>query len=143
MKPDAQIHIRLLSFDFGLKRIGVAYGQMITKTARPLLTLDAKNGVPNWQQVQSIINDWEVDTLIVGIPYNMDGSEQPITKKAREFADSLHKETNLSVFFCDERLTTIEARSDVFAAGGFKALKHQKIDAVAAKIILESWMHEK
>lgn len=133
---------RLMAFDFGLKRIGVAHGQTISKTTQALTTLKANNGQPNWKQVSQLIQEWEPQALIVGIPYNMDGSEQFISRKAREFADQLKNKVRLEVFLCDERLTTVAARDYVFSQGGYKALNSKQIDAVAAAIILESWMNQ-
>jgi len=131
-----------LGFDFGLKRIGVAVGQTITHTAQPLKTLQAENGVPNWQDVEKIIMEWTPDGLVVGIPLNMDGTEQPITQNAKQFAKQLEKKFNQSVFEADERLTTLEARNQVFSQGGYKALQKTEMDSIAAKLILERWMDE-
>lgn len=81
----------LIGFDFGMKRIGVAVGQTVTKTARPLDTIQAKEGVPNWHALSKLIKKWLPDALVVGIPLNMDGTDQPISLHAREFAKSLHE----------------------------------------------------
>ena len=75
----------ILGFDFGLKRIGVAVGQTVTQSARPLTILNAKQGVPDWLEIKKLILEWGVNALIVGLPLNMDGTEQPITARAREF----------------------------------------------------------
>lgn len=129
----------LLGFDFGMKRIGVAVGQRITKTANPLVTLAAKSGEPDWKQVDTLIKKWRPDALIVGIPLNMDGTDQPITHAARAFAQSLIKHYELPVHEMDERLTTKAAREALFEAGGYKALQSGEVDQVAAKILLENW----
>ena len=133
----------LLAFDFGMKRIGVAVGQSVTETARPLITLSAKNGQPDWASVTPLIKKWRPDALIVGIPLNMDGSDQPITQEARSFANSLKKQYNLPVFEMDERLTTKDAREQLFTEGGYKALQSGQVDQVAAQIILQNWFAEK
>lgn len=130
----------ILAFDFGLKRIGVAIGQTITKSARPLKTLPAKDGVPIWEEVKQLIQTWRPDTLIVGIPLNMDGSEQVLSQKARQFRYWLAEQTNLPVYEVDERLTTKAAREILFQEGGFKALQGGQVDQVAAKLILEHWL---
>lgn len=134
-------YTRLLSFDFGLKRIGVAIGQMVTKTARPLTTLAANNGEITSSALKPLLNEWRPDALIVGLPLNMDDTEQSITEKAKLFASFLEKETGLPVHLYDERLSTIAARDKVFELGGYKALNSSQIDAVAAAIILEGWMN--
>lgn len=132
----------LIGFDFGMKRIGVAVGQSITKTARPLDTIQAKNGVPNWNAISKLINKWLPDAIIVGIPLNMDGTPQKLTTLAREFAKSLQEKLNLPVYEMDERLTTKAAREKLFTEGGYKALQDGQVDRVAAQLILQNWFLE-
>lgn len=140
MKSPPQI---LLSFDFGMKRIGVAIGQTITKTARPLQTLAAKSGKPNWEELNRLIKKWQPDALVVGIPLNMDGSLQKISTNAQQFAEDLKLRFQLPVYEVDERLTTKDAREKLFAKGGFKALQDGQVDQVAAQLILQNWFIEK
>lgn len=132
----------LLGFDFGLKRIGVAIGQMVTQSARPLTTLSAKNGIPDWQMVTKLIEKWTPDTLVVGIPLNMDGSPQNISQHAQTFIDSLETRYHLPVYSVDERLTTKDAREQLFAQGGYKALQGGQVDRVAAQLILQTFIAE-
>ena len=129
----------LLGFDFGMKRIGVAVGQMVTKTARPLGIINAKEGKPQKNDLDKLIKTWRPNGIVVGIPLNMDGTEQFITHEARHFAEELHKEYSVPVYGVDERLTTKEAREQMFAKGGYKALQNGLVDSVAAQIILETW----
>ncbi len=132
--------LTLLGFDYGLRHIGVAVGQTVTKTAKPICALKAHNEIPPWDQIAEIIREWQPDALIVGLPLNMDGTEQPITQKTRKFAKQLNKRFKLPVHFSDERLTTIEAKEQLFAKRGYRGLKKSAIDAVSAQIILESWI---
>lgn len=129
----------LLGFDFGMKRIGVAIGQTITQTARPLDTIQARDGVPNWNAIAKLIKKWLPDALVVGIPLNMDGTEQPISQHARHFAEALRQQFALPVHEIDERLTTKDARERLFAQGGYKALQDGQVDRVAAQLILQNW----
>lgn len=129
----------LLGFDFGTKRIGVAVGQTVTKTARPLTVIPAKEGTPDWEKLNKIVETWKPDALIVGIPVNMDGSRQLLTQKAQKFSDLLKSHFNLPVFGVDERLTTRDAREEVFNQGGYRALQNRQIDAIAAQLILQTW----
>jgi putative holliday junction resolvase len=129
-----------LGFDFGYKRIGVAVGQQITCSARPLATLAAKLGVPNWHRVEKIISEWRPQALIVGLPTCIDGSEQYTTTAARDFACELHKRFSLPVHLVDERLSTVEARTQLFAAGGYRKIKQSEVDSFAACIILQQWL---
>ncbi|MBA3661316.1 MAG: Holliday junction resolvase RuvX [Gammaproteobacteria bacterium] len=132
----------LLAFDFGMKRIGVAIGQTITQTATPLTTLTAKEGVPPWTEIAKIIKKWRPDALIVGIPLNMDGTPQSITLSARTFAENLMQTFDLPVLEMDERLTTKDAREQLFTQGGYRALQDGQVDRVAAQLILENWFAE-
>lgn len=132
----------LIGFDFGMKRIGVAIGQTITQTARPLDTIMAKDGIPHWPAIKKLIQKWLPDGLVVGIPLNMDGTEQPITSHARQFAAQLREHFELPVYEIDERLTTKDAKERLFHQGGFKALQGGQIDRVAAQLILQNWFAE-
>ncbi len=132
----------LLAFDFGTKRIGVAIGQRLTKMARPLVTLPAKDGVPHWDKLSALIKHWQPQELVVGIPLNMDGSEQPLTQTARNFANKLKEQYHLPVHEMDERLTTVAARERLFEEGGYQALQKGQIDRVAAQLILQAWLDQ-
>lgn len=135
-------HDILIGFDFGMKRIGVAVGQTVTKTARPLGVVNAKQGLPDWITLTKYIKTWHPDAFVVGIPLNMDGTEQPLTSAARAFADSISERFQLPVYGIDERLTSVEAKSRVFEEGGYKALKNSAIDSFAAQLILQNWLLE-
>ncbi|MBA0181545.1 Holliday junction resolvase RuvX [Pectobacterium carotovorum] len=129
----------ILAFDFGTKSIGVAIGQEITGTARALTSFKAQEGIPDWQKVEKLLSEWQPDLVVVGLPLNMDGTEQPLTARARKFANRLHGRFGVAIELHDERLSTVEARADLFERGGFKALDKGSVDAASAVIILESW----
>ena len=131
-----------LGFDFGYKRIGVAIGQRLTGHARPLSTLNAISGVPNWALVQALIDAWQPAAFIVGLPTCIDGKELYTTGAARGFARQLRKKFNIPVHLVDERLSTVEARAQLFAEGGYRKLKTSEIDSLAACSILEQWLQE-
>lgn len=131
-----------LAFDFGTKSIGVAVGQKITGTARPLTALKAHNGNPDWALIDRLLKEWQPERVIVGLPLNMDGSDQPLTDKARTFANRLNGRFAIPVVLHDERLSTVEARADLFARGGFKALDKGSVDSASAVVILESWFEQ-
>ena len=132
----------IIAFDYGEKRIGVAVGQSITGTANPLKPLAAKQGQPNWDEIQSLLDEWQPTYLLVGLPLNMDSSKQILTQRATQFAFRLHGRFGLEVKMMDERLSTVEARNQTFASAGFKGLKKNSIDSLAACLILESWFGE-
>ncbi|AKC32557.1 Holliday junction resolvase RuvX [Candidatus Pantoea carbekii] len=129
----------LLGFDFGTKSIGVAVGQKLTCTARALTTLKAKNGKPHWHQIAKLLKDWQPNYTVVGLPLNMDGTEQPLSKQVYTFANDLFTRFGITVKLQDERLSTIEARALLFKKGGYRALRKSKIDSQSAVIILQDW----
>ncbi|WP_171148824.1 Holliday junction resolvase RuvX [Erwinia sp. JH02] len=129
----------MLSFDFGTKSIGVAIGQQLTGTARPLTALKANDGVPDWNKIEALLKEWQPDRVVVGLPLNMDGTEQPLTVRARKFANRLHGRFGVQIELHDERLSTVEARAELFERGGFRALSKDSVDSLSAVIILESW----
>ncbi len=129
-----------LGFDFGYKRIGVAVGQRLTESASPLTTLIAKQGIPNWDLIKNLINQWRPEALIVGLPTCIDNSELYTTEGARRFAQQLIKRFSLPVHLVDERLSTVEARQQLFVQGGYRKLKSSEVDSIAACVILEQWL---
>lgn len=125
----------VLGFDFGMKYIGVATGQEITKTATPLKSLKAKDGIPNWDDVAKLISEWSPETLIVGNPLNMDDTSQDITFCAKKFANRLRHKFKLPVHLVDERLTTWEAKQRI------STCSISEYNAEAAAIITEQWLN--
>lgn len=132
--PKKHEEITLLGFDFGMRRIGIAIGNTITNEAKPLLTIAAQDGIPDWEEIKKIIKEWTIKELIVGMPYNLSGQFQEITFAARKFANRLHQKFKLPVHTIDERYTTKLARS--------KVTKKIGVDSIAACIILQSWLNQ-
>lgn len=139
------MHETLLAFDFGTSYIGVAVGQSITGTATPLPALKARDGIPDWDQIQTLIDEWRPRRLIVGLPLNMDDSESELSARARKFANRLHGRFNLPFEMWDERLSSFEARGELLAQnrenrnGGHKKFRERGVDSLSARLILESW----
>lgn len=129
-----------IGFDFGYSRIGMAVGQKITGEASPLATLKAKQGIPNWEEVAKVIKRWRPSALIVGLPTCIDGTEQYTTKASQKFAKQLHKRFSLPVHLVDERLSTVEAKCQLYAIGGYNKIQKTEVDSVAACVILEQWL---
>ncbi|WP_251358756.1 Holliday junction resolvase RuvX [Kangiella sp. TOML190] len=129
---------RFLSFDFGEKRIGIATGYKPSLSTQALTVLACKNDQPQWQEVEKLIKEWQVDAFVVGLPLNMDDSEQAFTQKAKKFADRLHGRFGLPAFLHDERLSSVEVKEYLFEIGGYKKV-NQEIDAYAAELILKSY----
>ena len=130
----------LLGFDYGTKRIGVAVGQDISRSVTPLTTLPSQNDKPDWDAISKLIAEWQPDRLGVGLPLHLDGSVQPLTQKAQRFGNQLKGRYNLPVEMVDERLSSHEAEAELAARGG-KVAKAD-IDALAAALILQSWLDQ-
>ncbi|MCW8832151.1 MAG: Holliday junction resolvase RuvX [Colwellia sp.] len=132
----------IIGFDFGKKFIGVAVGQEITGSASPLGSIKANDGIPHWESLASYLTEWQPDLIVVGLPLNMDGSEQQLTKDARKFGNRVAGRFGLKVEFQDERLTTADAKEQLFSRGGYKNLKKDNIDAESARLIIESFFEQ-
>lgn len=135
--PNAAIAV--LGFDFGTTRIGVAIGQSLTGQGRPLAPLKATDGIPNWDMISALVEEWQPDAFVVGLPLNMDGSENEMCQRARKFAKRLHGRYNRPYHMMDERLSSYEAKGQVIAQGGNRNFKENSVDGLAAQMILESW----
>jgi len=143
--PDSAPPISVLAFDFGLKQIGVAYGQTLTNSARGLSILNARDGVPQWSAVAALLAEWKPQLLLVGLPINMDNTESTLSIRATKFARRLRGRFDLEVQMVDERLTSQSAKSFVREqnqhSGGHKQ-DLTKIDHIAAAMILQSWLDD-
>lgn len=129
----------LLAFDYGTKNIGVASGQTITHSANSLAPLKAKDGIPDWTQIEKLLAEWKPDLVLVGLPLNMDESESELSARARKFANRIHGRFGVKVEMVDERLTSFEAKGEVMSRGGSRDYKHNPVDSIAARLILEGW----
>lgn len=132
----------IIGFDFGKKYIGVAVGQEITGSATPLGSIKATDGIPHWEQLSAFLTEWQPDFIVVGLPLNMDGSEQQLTLDAKKFGKRISGRYGIPVEYQDERLTTADAKEQLFARGGFKNLKKDNIDAESARLIIESYFEQ-
>ncbi|TDO95553.1 Holliday junction resolvase RuvX [Marinomonas balearica] len=132
----------VLGFDFGTSRIGVAIGQSFTMSARPLSPLKANEGIPNWDVIEKLVKEWEPDCFVVGLPLNMDGTENEMCQRARKFAKRLHGRYNQPYHMMDERLSSYDAKGQVISQGGNRNFKENSVDGLAAQLILETWFSE-
>lgn len=131
---------RVLGFDFGTKRIGVATAQAITGTAVPLAPVPARDGIPAWDKLDALLAEWAPEALIVGLPLNMDDSESELSRLARKFARRLAARYRLPVFMCDERLSSHEARGLLLELQDRRRGKLPALDSTAAVLIAEAWL---
>jgi len=139
-----QLPDTIFALDFGLRRIGIATGSGVTGTSGALTTLVSKGGEPDWVGLDALIDEWKPQLLVVGLPYNMDGSESEMSGKARSFALTLEQRYHLPVELVDERLTSSEAgkilKEQRRSGLRKKKVKKTEIDSLAACLIAESWL---
>jgi putative Holliday junction resolvase len=134
----------ILAFDYGQRRIGIAIGQAVTATARALTTLQNRDGEPPWDEIRRLIEDWRPQLLLVGLPLHADGGDSAFGEATRHFAAALRQHFDLPVELQDEYLSSAEAQTQLreqrrSGARGRRIVKGD-VDAVAAALILESWM---
>jgi putative Holliday junction resolvase len=134
----------VVGLDFGLKRIGVAAGDSLTRGARPLGVVAARDGAPDWPALGRYVREWGPSVLVVGVPYNMDGTTGTLTAAAREFAAELARRFALEVATVDERLTSREAedllRHRRASGARTRRVRHGDVDAAAACVMVEQWL---
>jgi putative Holliday junction resolvase len=136
----------VLAFDFGQRRIGVACGDTISRSASPLEAVPAGRDGLRWELVGKLMQDWQPDLAVVGLPYNVDGSDSPMTSAARSFAGELKRRFLLDVAMVDERYSSLdaEARLKLARESGQRRRRVTRgdVDAEAACVILERWFTE-
>jgi putative Holliday junction resolvase len=133
----------VLALDFGLRRIGVASGDTLTRSANPRGAVTNGPSGPDWKAIQRFVDDLRPARLAVGEPYNADGSESPLTGTARRFAAELQQRCSLPVDLVDERWSSQDAEERLreARAGGQRKrrVSAADVDAAAAAVILERW----
>jgi len=135
-------HYTALAFDFGSKNIGVAVGSSELQSHSPLSVIPARDGIPNWDTIGNLVQEWQAKALVVGLPLNMDGSVSEMSRRARKFGNRLNARFKLPVHFVDERLSTREAKELADELGHDGAYGSSPVDALAACIVLQSWWNE-
>lgn len=133
---------RVMAFDFGTRRIGVAVGQELLGSGQPVALVPARDGIPDWQQIESLLEEWRPDLVVVGLPLNMDDTENDMCARARKFGKRLHGRYHVPVEMVDERLTSFETKGEVMAAGGSRDFGRHGVDDRAAVLILETFFQQ-
>jgi putative Holliday junction resolvase len=118
----------ILAFDFGEKRIGVAVGNTITKTAEALKIIQEKNQDEKFKAIEALIQEWQPQLLVVGLPTHPDGAEHEMTQKAKRFGNQLHGRFQKEVVWVDERYTSVSVQDGN--------------DALAAQLILQQYLDQ-
>ena len=124
--------MQILAIDFGLKKVGLAIGNTLTKTSMPISTIFYKSKQELFNLLEKHVIEWKPEFIIIGNPLNMDQTESEMSKLAEKFSTQFSKKFNLAVKLVDERLSSFEAK---------EFTKDDNLDAMAAKLILDSWMN--
>lgn len=134
----------MIGFDFGTQKIGVASGQSLTGNGSPLPALLCPHQQIPWPAIEALLTEWQPDTLVVGLPLNMDDTESELSRRARRFARQLGGRFNIPAVMTDERLSTREAREQLEQQTGGKAKRGPdlRVDSIAAALIIETYFRE-
>ncbi len=133
----------IICFDFGMKNIGVAIGQFYTKTANPMLSLNAKNGIPtNWFKIKDIIDTWLIKKVVIGYPKDDINNNNIFISYIVNFANILISKFNLKVYFFDESYTSYAARNLINNNFDFynSFYSSYNVHSISAVYILEMWL---
>ena len=134
--------MKYLAIDYGKKRTGLAVADDQTRIALPLEVIETSSDTERIRRIAEAIEDQGVDALVLGLPLNMDGSEGPASKGARQFSKRLAEAVGLTVHFVDERLTSHEAESVLRETGLSGRKTKTRRDAVAAAVILRDFLQK-
>lgn len=134
---------RLLAIDYGLRQIGVAVGNAVLGTTQPLGVLSARDGQPDWTQVQALLTEWQPDLVVVGDPLHMDGSVSELAQRARRFARRVHGRFGVEVAMMDERLTSFDVKTRARSLGHDGDFQRRPVDSLAAELILRDWLNQR
>nr|WP_322043078.1 Holliday junction resolvase RuvX [Paraburkholderia sp. J67] len=128
----------LLAFDYGEKRIGVALGNALTRSARALTVIQNRSIDYRFEAVSALLREWQPDRLVVGLPSHPDGTPHVMTKQAKRFGNQLNGRFNLPVVWVDERYSSVDAEARLRERGE----RAEHIDAEAACVILQQYLDE-
>ncbi len=132
--------MRVLALDIGERRVGVAISDPAGKVATPLEVVDASEASKHGGKLQRIVDDYEIQTVIVGLPLSLDGTEGPQARRVRNVAESLARFLPVTIEFVDERLSSVEAKRRMREAGHDERSQRGVIDMVAASIFLQDYL---
>ena len=130
-----------MAFDYGWSSWGCAVGDDLTGASQAVRALASKCGIPNWDEVDQLLSTWRVEALVIGYPLKVDGSRFKLTDQVDHVILALEQRySHLPIHRADERLSTISARENLYAAKGKRGLEKGAVDAESARIILEQWL---
>jgi len=135
--------VNILGIDYGLKSVGFAVGEQITNSCSTYFSKKFKNRKELVEKIKNLISEWDISTIVIGLPLNMDNSESEMSLEIRNFSKKLEKDINIKINFVDEKLTTYEAKQILKDLNKNKQYIEKNNHGLAAKLILDSFMREK
>ncbi len=132
--------MRVLALDYGTKRIGVALSDELKMIASPLEYIPAEPVDEFLTRLESIVRERNVESILVGLPRNMDGSLGPAAEKVRDFVEILRGRFSVPIRTWDERLTSAQANRLLIESGVRRDVRKQQVDKMAAAILLQSYL---
>ena len=135
--------MNILGIDYGLKSVGFAVGEQITNSCSTYFSKKFKNRKELVEKIKNLISEWDISTIVIGLPLNMDNSESEMSLEIRNFSKKLEKDINIKINFVDEKLTTYEAKQILKDLNKNKQYIEKNNHGLAAKLILDSFMSEK
>ncbi len=133
----------VLAFDFGMQRIGVAVGDLTIGIAHPVTTLNVSTNVARLAEVAKLVQEWRPESFVIGEPHHADDSEHEIAHLAKKFGNRLRENFKLPVAYVNETLSSTEASAQLAERGIHGRAQKSQLDAVAAQIILQSYLDAK
>ena len=131
---------RMLGLDVGTKTIGVAVSDPLGMLASPVRTLSRRSVRDDTEVVAALVDELGVDTVVVGLPFELDGSESRSARLARQIGEAVRQRTSLPIRYVDERYSSVDATRQLIAAGMSRERRRQVIDQQAAVVILQSFL---
>ncbi len=135
-------HATVMGFDFGEQRIGVATGNVAIGVATPLTTIHAQTNADRLAAVGKLVHEWQPSLFVIGQPRHADDTAHPIAHLAKKFGNRLQENFKRAVVYVDETLSSMEAARTLIEQGVTGREQKDKLDAVAAAVILQSWMND-
>lgn len=133
---------RILSLDYGEKRIGIAVSDPLGITAQPVDYISNKGKKKNLLKIEELISKYNIKKIVIGVPFNLSGGESQKTKEVNRFVEFLRKNLDIEIIGIDESLTTFDAESILIQADISRKKRKEKIDKLAAAIILQQYLNE-
>lgn len=131
---------RIMALDLGTRKVGVAVCDELQMTTRGVCTIERKGWKKFLKQITELLDEYDARALVLGLPYNFDGSESEMSQEARRIAGNFALSLDIPVILQDERVSTYEARGNLWKLGLNEKEMRERIDSEAAAIILSDFL---